>query len=117
MNMIRLNIITKNKTFTTAGTVFAKKDLRIIDVNGFKFDVTPTPYMLVANNVDTPGMIGQIGTLLGVSKVNIATMQVSRNFQAQQAMMFLTVDSEVTKETLGLIGNVEGILKINFLKL
>jgi len=117
MNMIKLNIITKNKTFTTSGTVFGKKDLRIVDVNGFKFDVTPTPYMLVANNMDTPGMIGQIGTLLGVSKVNIATMQVSRNFQAQQAMMFLTVDSEVTKETLKLIGNVDGILKINFLKL
>ncbi|AOY74870.1 phosphoglycerate dehydrogenase [Clostridium formicaceticum] len=117
MNLIRLNIISKDKTFTTAGTVFAKKDLRIVDVDGFEFDVTPTPYMLVANNMDKPGMIGQIGTLLGASKVNIATMQVSRNFKVQQAMMFLTVDSDVTRETLNLISNVEGILKINFLKL
>ena len=37
--------------------------------------------MLVARNQDKPGMIGQIGTLLGASKVNIATMQVSRNLK------------------------------------
>ena len=116
-NLIKVNIITKDKTFTVAGTVFNKNDIRVVDVNGFQFDVAPTPYMLVANNVDRPGMIGQIGTLLGVSKINIATMQVSRNVQGEQAMMFLTVDSEVSQETLDLIGNVEGILKINFLKL
>lgn len=40
--------------------------------------------MLVARNQDKPGMIGQIGTLLGASKVNIATMQVSRNIKDGQ---------------------------------
>ncbi|MCC5912172.1 MAG: phosphoglycerate dehydrogenase [Clostridiaceae bacterium] len=117
MNLIRLKIKAKDKEFTVAGTVFAKKDLRIVDVNGFVFDVTPTPYMLVANNTDKPGMIGQMGTLLGTSRINIATMQVSRNSKGQQAMMFLTVDSDVRQETLKLILNVEGILKINFVKL
>ncbi|SNS10766.1 D-3-phosphoglycerate dehydrogenase [Anaerovirgula multivorans] len=117
MNKVRINIITKEKTFTAAGTIFGKKDARIVEVNGFEFDATPTPYVLVANNTDKPGMIGQIGTLLGASKVNIATMQVSRNVKGQEAMMFLTVDSEVDKETLNMIGNVEGILKINLVKL
>ncbi|SDK93626.1 phosphoglycerate dehydrogenase [Natronincola ferrireducens] len=117
MNLIRLNITANNKVFTVAGTVFAKKDLRIVDVNGFEFDVNPTPYMLIANNIDKPGMIGQIGTLLGASKINIATMQVGRNVKGHEAMMVLTVDSEVTKETLKLISNVEGILKIKFAKL
>ncbi|SET08769.1 D-3-phosphoglycerate dehydrogenase [Natronincola peptidivorans] len=117
MNKIRVNIVTKDKTFTVAGTIFAKKDARIVEVNGFEFDVIPMPYMLVANNHDKPGMIGQMGTLLGASKVNIATMQVSRNFKAKEAMMFLTVDSEVAKETLNLIGNIDGIIKINFVKL
>ena len=54
--------------------------------------------MLVARNQDKPGMIGQIGTLLGASKVNIATMQVSRNLKDGNAMMFMTVDSEVGKK-------------------
>ena len=116
-NKIRVNIIAKDKTFTVAGTVFAKKDIRILEVNGFEFDVNPMPYMLVANNLDKPGMIGKMGTLMGASKVNIATMQVSRNVKGEEAMMFLTVDSVVDKDTLKLIGDVEGISKINFVRL
>ncbi len=116
-NKIRLNIISQDMTFTVAGTVFAKKDIRIVEVNGYEFDVDPMPYMLVANNHDKPGMIGQMGTLLGKNQVNIATMQVSRNVKGQEAMMFLTVDSEVDNSTLNLIMDVEGISNIKFVKL
>jgi D-3-phosphoglycerate dehydrogenase len=73
--------------------------------------------MLAVNNEDKPGMIGQIGTLLGASKVNIATMQVSRNQQNGVAMMFLTVDSEVGKETLKLLQGLDGITKVQLIKI
>ena len=58
-----------------------------------------------------------IGTLLGASKVNIATMQVSRNQQNGVAMMFLTVDSEVGKETLKLLQGLDGITKVQLIKI
>ena len=113
LNMIRLKISSGKKTFTISGTVFGKGELRLVEVNGFEFDVTPSPFMLVAENSDTPGMIGQIGTLLGASKINIATMQVSRNYQKERAMMFLTVDSEVPKEFLGLLSGMGGIFRVS----
>ncbi|ATW24318.1 phosphoglycerate dehydrogenase [Candidatus Formimonas warabiya] len=117
LNLIQVKISSKYKTFTLAGTVFGKDDLRIVEVNGYEFDVAPSPCMLVAMNLDKPGMIGQIGTLLGVSKINIATMQVSRKNGAEWAMMFLTVDSEVSKESLKLIGGLEGISNVQFIRL
>ena len=117
LNLIKLEIGGKKGVFTISGTVFGRDELRIVEVCGYEFDVTPSPYMLVAQNSDMPGMIGQIGTLLGVSKVNIATMQVSRNHKENKAMMFLTVDSEVEKETVRLIGSIDGIIKVNFVKL
>ena len=117
LNQIDVNIITKENTFTISGAVFGKGEPRIVAVNGYQFDVIPTLYMLVAENIDKPGMIGQIGTILGVSKVNIATMQVSRNLQGERAMMFLTVDSEVAQDSLKLLSNVEGILNVMMVKL
>lgn len=117
LNLIKLEIGGKKGCFTISGTVFGRDELRIVELCGYEFDVTPSPYMLLAQNSDMPGMIGQIGTLLGVSKVNIATMQVSRNYKENRAMMFLTVDSEVDKETVRLIGSVDGIMKVNFVKL
>lgn len=117
LNFIQLRVHSKDSTFTIGGTVFGKKELRIAEVNGFMFDVIPTPYMLIAENIDQPGMIGKIGTMLGQNNINIATMQVSRNVQGEKAMMFLTIDSEPTNGDLDNITTVDGILKIQFVRL
>lgn len=115
-NLLTVKIHTKDDVFTVAGAVFGEKEIRIIEIDGYQFDLTPTKFMLVARNQDKPGMIGQIGTLLGASKVNIATMQVSRNVKEDSAMMFMAVDSEVGKETLKFLQGLEGILQVNFVK-
>lgn len=117
LNLIQIRIITKNNLYTFGGTLFGKGEVRIVEVNGFQFDVAPSPYMLVAENIDQPGMIGKIGTLLGTNHINIATMQVSRNLKGKQAMMFLTIDSQASKEDLKLIGQVEGITRVNLVRL
>ncbi len=116
-NLITVNIYVKNRLFTVSGTVFAAGNIRITEINGFEFDLTPAPFMLVARNQDKPGMIGQIGTLLGAGHVNIATMQVSRNQKDGCAMMFMTIDNEVNKETLNLLQGLDGIKKVNLIKL
>lgn len=116
-NLIQLKIGSKKKIFTISGTVFGQEEIRIVEINGYEFDVTPATNMLVAENEDKPGIIGQIGTLLGASKVNIATMQVSRNLKGNRAMMFLAVDSEVPAEPLRLLEGVEGIYRVQFVRL
>ncbi|MCX7779936.1 MAG: phosphoglycerate dehydrogenase [Negativicutes bacterium] len=117
LTLIQVKIVSKNKQFTIAGTIFGKGELRIVDINGYEFDVNPAPYMLVAENIDKPGVVGQMGTLLGVSKVNIATMQLGRKSDENRAMMVLTVDSEVSKETLEFLAGIEGIIRARFVKL
>lgn len=117
LTLITVKVISKGKEFTISGTVFGKSELRIVEINGYEFDVIPMPYMLIAENIDKPGVVGQMGTLLGVAKVNIATMQLGRKVTDNRAMMVLTVDSEVSKDTLQFLGGVEGILRARFVKL
>ena len=117
LTLITVKVISKNMEFTISGTVFGKGEMRIVEINGYEFEVNPMPYMLVAENIDKPGVVGQIGTLLGVGKVNIATMQLGRKATDQRAMMVLTVDSEIAKETLQFLGGVEGIIRTRFVKL
>ena len=116
-DLLTVKVITKKGEFVASGRVVGRGQVRIAEIDGYQFDVEPTPYMLVANNEDKPGMIGQIGTLLGASKVNIATMQVSRNQKNGIAMMFLTVDSDVPADVLKLLKNVGGITKVNMVKI
>lgn len=117
LNLIKVKVVSQQKVVTLSGTVFGKGDLRIVEVDGYEFDVNPAPYMLLVVNTDKPGVVGQLGTLLGISHVNIATMQLGRNFDTNRAMMVIAVDTEISKETLQFIGGIEGILKVKFIKL
>ena len=73
--------------------------------------------MLVVKNEDKPGMIGQIGTLLGGAQVNIANMQVSRNQENASAMMLMTVDNAVSKDVLKMLTGFAGITAAYFVKM
>ena len=114
---LQVIIYAGKKSFTVAGTVLSNGLVRITEIDGYRFDLTPAHYMIVVRNEDKPGMIGQIGTFLGAAHVNIATMQVSRTQINATAMMFMTVDSEVEKETIKMIAGIDGITASYFVKL
>ncbi len=47
---------------------------RLVGIDDYALEVVPEGYMLVCVNYDRPGVVGQVGTLLGEAKVNIAGM-------------------------------------------
>jgi ACT domain. len=49
---------------------------------------------------DRPGIIGAVGTILGDHDINVATMDVGRKIAEREALMCLTVDSEVPPHVL-----------------
>lgn len=106
MNRVAVRIGAGKESFTAAGMVTPDNQPHITEVEGYQFDTIPAPYMIFARNDDKPGMIGQIGTLLGAGHVNIATMQVSRKKKEGTAMMVLTVDSAVMGLPLRLYGTL-----------
>lgn len=110
-NLITVKFVTKKKELNVSGTVFAKEEIRIVDFFGYKLDFEPTPYVIAIQNVDKPGIIGQIGSILGASNINIAAMQWSRNRKGDKAVAFVSVDGEVSDYVLELLRNIDGVLK------
>jgi len=91
------------------GTVFGANDARIVELNHLRVDVVPEGYKLILPHEDQPGMIGQVGTLLGQHDINIAGMQVGRNTPRGNAVMVLSVDDPVPQEVMQRILEVPGI--------
>ena len=80
---------------SAAGTLIGKANQpRIVNVNGREVEVLADGKLLVLENVDQPGMVGTIGTILGRDKVNIADMSLSRLTPGATAYMVVRVDSE-----------------------
>jgi D-3-phosphoglycerate dehydrogenase len=93
---------------TVSGTLFGKNQVpKLTEVDGFDIDLDLSGYLLFFVYTDRPGVVGTIGASLGEASVNIAGAQVSRTTRGGEALMAVTVDSPVSAELLGEIG--EGI--------
>lgn len=86
--MITARFTTDEKVLEFSGTVYNNEG-RIIDFFGYKVDFKPEKYMLLIQNIDKPGMIGKIGTIVGEYGINIATMQVSRNKKVRKLLWYV----------------------------
>ncbi|MFT3780649.1 MAG: phosphoglycerate dehydrogenase [Nibricoccus sp.] len=82
-------------TFSAQGTLIGKAaQPRIVGINGREVEVEASGKLLVLENVDQPGMVGLVGTLLGKDHVNIADMSLSRLTPGGTAYMVVRVDTE-----------------------
>jgi D-3-phosphoglycerate dehydrogenase / 2-oxoglutarate reductase len=114
-NLITLKFFTKTRELSISGTIFAKEEMRIVDFFGYKLDFEPMPYVIAIQNIDKPGIIGSIGTLLGANHINIAAMQWSR--KGEKAVSFVGVEGEVSEDILAQLRKIDGVLKANMFQL
>ena len=91
------------------GTVFVDGEVRITSIDEFPVNVSPSQHMLFTRHRDMPGIIGQLGSLLGQHNVNIASMQVGRKIVRGDAVMVLSIDDPIPPDLLASIHLIEGI--------
>ena len=90
---------------------------RIVELDGYEIDATPSGALLMTQHRDVPGMIGKVGTILGNANINIASMQVSRNTVGADAIMVLSTDRPAEEETLAALRAIAGINSVRSLAL
>ncbi|MXX11562.1 MAG: phosphoglycerate dehydrogenase [Nitrospira sp. SB0677_bin_15] len=92
-SLIRLHVKAGAQMHQLAGTLYNKKDARIVETNAYGVEVVPEGHMLLIQNVDRPGVIGTVGRILGEHGINIARMQCSRAQKGSNALLILGLDA------------------------
>ncbi len=110
-------VVTDKVTRTISGSVFGGTLLRIIEIDGFKIEVTPQGTVLVIFNDDKPGVIGVVGSVCGKHNINICTMGVGQKPDEQKAMLAVSLDKEPSAEAIEEIGKLEFVNEIYVCKL
>ena len=100
-----------------AGTMLIKTEPRIVKINNFYVEAVPEGCMLVIYNKDVPGIIGQIGAMLGSNNINIAGMSFGREKPGKSAITVLNIDSEVPKDVLDKMRKAKNINDVTMIKL
>jgi D-3-phosphoglycerate dehydrogenase / 2-oxoglutarate reductase len=87
-------VITDKMSRTIRGTVFGENLLRIIEIDGFNVEVTPSGTLVIVFNDDKPGVIGDVGTVCGKHAINISTMGVGQKAEEQKAILAVSLDKQ-----------------------
>ena len=109
-NLITIELRTDVETHRVSGTVFTDKLPRIVNIDGFSMEAIPRGHMIYFSNNDKPGVIGNIGTILGQCNVNIAGMQLGRDQEGGRALALLLVDHAVGRDVIERLLKSENIL-------
>jgi D-3-phosphoglycerate dehydrogenase / 2-oxoglutarate reductase len=93
-SLIRIKVLTGGRWRTLAGVVNAGT-AKIVEVKGMALEADFHPVMLLINNLDKPGFIGALGTILAEANINIATFHLGRQAAGQDAIAIVGVDQVV----------------------
>jgi len=100
LNLITVRTTTREMTNTVSGTLFGKKDSRIVKINRFRLEMIPCDHLALIYNIDKPGSIGQIGTTLGKHNINIDRMQVGQEEMGDRNIIFLSTSTRIPEAVI-----------------
>jgi D-3-phosphoglycerate dehydrogenase len=116
-SLIALTTRSKMEQNYIAGTLFGRKELRIVKLNDFFIEAIPEGHILLVNNYDKPGVIGNIGNALGSRDINIATMQFGRDRMGGNAISLLHLDVPLPPGMVGDILRMPNIISVRQIQL
>jgi len=116
-NLISLEVETENGKRLICGTLLSKKDPRVVRIDDFYVETIPQGHMLIIYNVDKPGIIGNLGTLLGKHGINIAGMTFGRLKKGGEAITVLNIDGVPSQDLLSKIKKLKYIEEVKAFKL
>jgi D-3-phosphoglycerate dehydrogenase len=114
--LIQLEIKTDKESRKVCGTLSSNKQPRIVKIDAYYVEFYPTAEMLFVNNWDRPGLIGNLGTLMGKHNINIAAMTFGRDEPGGKAISVLNIDSPATPEVLEKVRKTENIIAVKVIK-
>jgi D-3-phosphoglycerate dehydrogenase len=117
VNSIQLEVKTDKETRKITGTLSSNKQPRIVKIDGYYVETTPMGEMILIQNWDRPGIIGNLGTLLGRHNINIAAMTFGRQEPGGKAISILNIDSPLSAAIVEQIKKLENILNVKVVRL
>lgn len=108
---VRVTISGESGLHTATGTVGASGQSLLVGIDGYELDATLEGRVMLMQNLDRPGVIGAVGTILGKKQINVSRMQVG--LADGEALALWNVDQEIQEDTLKelrALSNVRSVL-------
>lgn len=100
-----------------AGVLIGGSEPRLVQVDDYRLEARPEGCILMMQNQDVPGVIGQVGTILSAYKVNIGEWRMGRDKPGGEALSFLNLDSHPPQEVVDALEKITAVTQVNLVSL
>lgn len=69
---------------------------------------------LIVHNLDQPGHVAEVASMLSHKSVNIASMQLYRERRGEYAVMVVETDQPIPDDAIAWLEHLEGIIKVTY---
>lgn len=107
--LLVITVKDNGKQNSVSGTLFGKKEPRLIKVNNIYLEADLTGHMLFIYNDDKPGVIASIGNVFFIRGINIASMHFGRESIGGLAISLLDLDNELEDNVIREIKSLPNI--------
>ncbi len=109
-NLLRMTFKSGQQENTVAGCVQPGGSPRLMEIDGIRVEAPLEGNVVYLRNLDVPGVIGRVGTVLGQHNVNIANFSLGRGGQEASAVAVVQVDGEISEAVLEALRGIETVL-------
>ena len=88
--------------------------MKICQIDGREANFCAEYPTLIVQNLDQPGCVATVTTLLSMLGINIATLQLYRDSRGGAAVMVVECDREVPRESIALLEQQENIEQVTY---
>lgn len=107
----------EGRKLTIVGESIGGSLINIAKIDGLDANFSGEYPTLIVHNLDQPGHVAEVTSMLANKSVNIATMQLYRAKRGGNAVMVIECDQEVPKESIEWLNHLEGIEKVTYYSL
>jgi D-3-phosphoglycerate dehydrogenase len=112
--LMQVTVTSDKGAFSVSGTLFGDKP-RLVAIGEVPLEAGIGNRMLYVNNEDKPGLIGNLGHLLGEANINIANFHLGRNKEASDAIALIEVDQDISPALLEKIRKLPSVKEVYLL--
>ncbi len=116
-NLITCKAQWKGGESIISGVLVGGSEPRLVQVNEYQLEAKPEGVVLILQNKDVPGVIGQVGTILSAYEVNIGEWRMGRNAPGGEALSFINLDSQPVEDVLNALGKIPAITQVKLITL
>ncbi len=117
-NTVKMNLIGVNgRELEIIASSIGGGRIQIDEIDGLTVNVSGDYPTLIVHNLDQPGHVTEVTSMLAHKSINIATMQLYRSNRGGDAVMVIECDQGIPTEFISWIEHLEGIRKVTYLNL